>query len=111
MGRTVKDPNLLPEHVASDEKHSRLKREKLFVAPTVGDQCIIGASIVKDPGEDSIVETYGNLKEEARSLDDEYRPKSVNTDGWRATIKAWNFLFPRVYVICCFLHVFIKIRD
>ncbi|WP_231715561.1 hypothetical protein [Desulfosarcina widdelii] len=32
-------------------------------------------------------------------------------DGWKATRKAWKSLFPAVVIICCFLHVFIKIRD
>ena len=32
-------------------------------------------------------------------------------DGWKATLKAWKALFASVVIICCFLHVFIKIRD
>ena len=32
-------------------------------------------------------------------------------DGWKATRNAWKFLFSSVVIICCFLHVFIKIRD
>ncbi len=44
-------------------------------------------------------------------LNPEYSPKSVNTDGWKATMNAWTSLFPWIFVICCFLHVFIKVRD
>jgi hypothetical protein len=36
---------------------------------------------------------------------------TVNTDGWKATQKAWKRLFPQVVVILCFLHAFIKIRQ
>ncbi|BBO80902.1 hypothetical protein DSCO28_14680 [Desulfosarcina ovata subsp. sediminis] len=32
-------------------------------------------------------------------------------DGWKATRNAWQALFPAVVIVCCFLHVFIKIRD
>jgi hypothetical protein len=32
-------------------------------------------------------------------------------DSWKATRKAWKTLFPAIVIICCFLHVFIKIRD
>jgi hypothetical protein len=35
----------------------------------------------------------------------------VNTDGWKATQAAWRTLFPKVVLILCFLHGFLKIRD
>ena len=38
-------------------------------------------------------------------------PTKVNMDGWKATRNAWKALFTSVVTICCFLHVFIKIRD
>ena len=44
IGTTIKDPDLLPEHLAADEKHSRLKGSKIYIAPTVGENCILGAS-------------------------------------------------------------------
>ena len=46
-----------------------------------------------------------------RTVDPDYTPESVNTDGWEATQKAWQALFPRITVILCFLHAFIKIRE
>lgn len=111
VGTTVKDPKLLPEHLASDEKHSRLKGKKVYVATTVAEQCILGASVSEDAGEKGLTRAYGRFKEEALDLNPDYRPKSVNTDGWAATMKAWKCLFVDIFVICCFLHVFIKIRD
>jgi len=111
VGTTIKDPNLLPQHLAADEKHSRLKGEKIYVATTVGDQCILGAAISENAGEDGLMEAYGKFQQEACNLNPEYDPKSVNTDGWLATMKVWGQLFTNICVICCFLHVFIKIRD
>jgi hypothetical protein len=111
VGTTIKDPDLLPEHVAADEKHSRLRGEKVYVATTVGDQCVLGVSVSEDAGEAGLKKAYGKFKEEALNLNPEYGPTSVNTDGWRATIKSWKSLFPEIIIICCFLHVFIKIRD
>lgn len=111
VGTTVKSPNLLPDHLDADEKHTCLKGEKVYVATTVGEQCLLGVSISKDAGEEGLKNAYGKFKEEALNLNSEYRPKSVNTDGWKATINTWNFLFPGIFVICCFLHIFIKIRD
>lgn len=111
VGTTVKDSNMLPKHLSSDEKHSRLKGEKVYVPTTVGDQCILGVSVSAGAGEKGLMEAYGKFKDEAQNLTPEYRPESVNTDGWKATVKTWASLFPGVFVICCFLHVFIKIRD
>ena len=38
-------------------------------------------------------------------------PETVNTDGGKATPAAWRTLFPKLAVILCFLHGFLKIRD
>ena len=111
VGTTIKDPDFLPEHVAADEKHSRLKGEKVYVPTTVGAECILGVGVSEDAAEKGLTEVYGIFKEESQNLDPQYSPKSVNTDGWKATINAWKTLFPYIFVICCFLHVFIKIRD
>jgi hypothetical protein len=111
IGTTIKDPDLLPEHIAADEKHSRLEGNKVYIATTVGENCISGASVSEDAGEKGLKEGYGIFKDESLDLNPDYQPKSVNTDGWKATMKAWKSLFPCIAVIACFLHVFIKIRD
>lgn len=111
VGTTIKDPNLLPEHVAADEKHSRLMGEKVNVATTVGDQCILGAAISENAAEEGLAEAYGKFQQEACALNPECAPKSVNTDGWMPTMRVWRQKFTNICVICCFLHVFIKIRD
>jgi hypothetical protein len=111
IGTTIKNPDLIPEHLASDEKHSRLKGDKVYIATTVGDQCILGVAVSEDAGDQGLKKSYGKFKEEALNLKPDYQPQSVNTDGWKATVKTWQSLFPAIFVISCFLHVFIKIRD
>ena len=54
---------------------------------------------------------YGVFAEEAKALDPDYKPETVNTDGWAATQGAWKRLFPSIAIILCFLHAFLKIRD
>ena len=54
---------------------------------------------------------YGVFRDEAHHLDPEYRPETVNTDGWAATQAAWRTLFQGVTLILCFLHAFLKIRE
>jgi hypothetical protein len=111
VGTTIKDPALLPENLAADEKHSKRKGDKVYISTTVGEQCILGVSVSEDAGEEGLKKAYGKFKEEALDLDPQYRPVSVNTDGWKATVKAWMSIFPGIVLLSCFLHVFIKIRD
>lgn len=111
VGTTVRDADDIPEHLAADEKHTWILGDKVYVATTVGDECILGASIAGDAGEQSLRNTYQVFKDEAQCLKPDYTPTTVNMDGWQATRNAWKFLFTSVVIICCFLHVFIKIRD
>jgi transposase-like protein len=81
------------------------------VATTVGDECILGVSVSKDAGEESLREAYNVFKQEAQCINLDYTPDTINIDGWKATRNALSSLFPFAGIICCFLHVFIKIRD
>jgi hypothetical protein len=62
-------------------------------------------------GEEALTNAYRVFTEEVQRVKPDYQPKTVNTDGWTATQKAWQVMFPGILIICCFLHVFIKIRD
>ena len=111
VGTTVKDPELLPVHLLADEKHTRLKGEKVYVTTTVSQGCILGVGLAENAGTAALTEGYRDFREEARRVAPDYRPETVNTDGWEATRKAWEKLFPSVIVILCFLHSFLKVRD
>ena len=111
VGTTIRNPADIPQHLGADEKHTRILGDKVYVATTVGNECILGASIAKDAGEQSLQDAYQVFKDEAQCLKPAYTPTTVNMDGWKATRNAWKFLFSSVVIICCFLHVFIKIRD
>jgi len=107
----VKDPEKLPLHLLADEKITWLNGEKVVVATTVGEDCVLGASVALSADEDNLTEAYQHFKEEAQTLKADYVPETVNTDGWSATQRAWLNLFPLVILIECFLHAFIKIRE
>lgn len=111
VATTIKDPQKLPMHLVADEKHTWILGSKVYLATTVAKGCILGACIAKDAGEQSLTNAYGVYKEEAQCLAPDYNPKTVNNDGWPATRKAWGNIFPNIFLIACFLHVFIKIRD
>ena len=111
VGTTVKKAELLPDHLLADEKHSWHKSAKVYVATTVAQDCILGSSLTSAANAEALTEAYSDFKEEAQNVAPEYQPKTVNTDGWEATQKAWKKLFPTVVTILCFLHSFLKIRD
>ena len=66
VGTTVRNPDDIPYHLAADEKHSWICGEKIYVATTVANECILGASIAQDAGEHALKASYGVFKHEAR---------------------------------------------
>jgi hypothetical protein len=111
VGATIHSDTEIPQHLIADEKHTHLAGEKCYIATTIANDCILGVSVANNAGEVELTKAYGVFAEEVKRIKPGYKPKTVNTDGWPATQKTWQTLFPTVLIICCFLHVFIKIRD
>lgn len=111
VGTTVRDPAQLPEHLAADEKHTDWNGEKGFVPFTAGKGCVLGIGVSESADEEHLTEAYGVFAAEAREVDPDYAPQTINTDGWWATRNAFTALFPTIVAILCFLHGFLKIRD
>lgn len=111
VGTTVRDPARLPEHLAADEHHTDWCGEKGFVATTAAGGCLLGVALTKAADDKHLTAAYGDFAAEARDLNPDYAPKTVNTDGWASTQNAFQALFSTISVILCFLHGFLKIRD
>jgi len=110
-GTTVRKPDALPQHLAADEHHASWCGEKGYVALTAGKGCLLGLALTEAADDDHLRDAYGVFCTEAHDVDPGYTPATVNTDGWKATQKAWRTLFSSIGVILCFLHGFLKIRD
>ena len=110
-GSTVRDPDRLPQHLVADEHHADWCGEKGYVAFTVGGGCILGAALTEAADEKHLTEAYGQFAEECRDIKPDYKPETVNTDGWFATQNTFKTLFASIQVVLCFLHGFLKIRD
>lgn len=111
VGTTAKQPEALPEHVGADEKHTTISGEKVYAATTVAENCFWGASISPGAGEAELTEAYRQFQREAQQVQPDYQPQTVNTDGWQATMNAWQRLFPSICLIQCFLHAVLRIRN
>ena len=110
VGTTLKDADLLPDHLLADEKFTAINGEPMFVATTVGDDVILGAATSASAQSDDLTIAYSEFRTEATRLKPDYRPQTVNTDGWQQTKQAWLTLFPMIAVLRCFLHAFIQVR-
>jgi len=109
-GTTVKKPEALPKDLVCDEKHTKAEGKKVFIATTTGKGCISGAAVAPGAGEGELTDAYEVFREEALNIAPEYRPETVNTDGWEATGKSWMNLFPGITIILCFFHAFLSIK-
>jgi hypothetical protein len=111
VGTTVRDPKQLPMHLTADEHHTDWCGQKGYIPITAGEGCVLGIALTPSADDEHLTQAYGTFAAEARQVDPQYAPQTVNTDGWAATQKAWKVLFPLVAVILCYLHGFLKIRD
>ena len=68
VGTTIRNAVDLPEHLGADEKHTRILGDKVYVATTVGNECILGASVATDAAEQSLQDSYQVFKDEAQCL-------------------------------------------
>jgi len=110
VATTIKNPEKLPAHLAADEKHTKCCGEKVYIATTVANGCILGAAVSESAGDEGLFSAYSEFMEEAWQLDPDYYPESVNTDGWKSTKSVWKKLFEHTVLVLCFLHCALKIQ-
>ena len=111
VGTTIKSAERIPQNLLADEKHTFINGQRAYIATTVGDDLMLGASITLQADTEHLTEAYGHFKAEATTVNPTYQPKTVNTDGWLSTGYSWKSLFSGIVVILCFLHAFLKIRN
>ena len=51
VGTTLKDPHKLPEHLLADEKHVHFNGQTAYIATTVAQDCLFGASLALNADE------------------------------------------------------------
>jgi hypothetical protein len=111
LGTTVKAPQQLPTDLVADEKVTWVAGQAVYVPTTVGGGCFLGVSVVAAADTTALETGYGEFAREAQALAPAYHPRSVCTDGWKATREAWRRLFPTITLVLCFLHSVLKIMD
>jgi hypothetical protein len=110
VATTVKTVEI-PVDLLADEHHSKINGDKVAIATTVTHGVVLGAEVCPGFTKDELKEGYEVFALEAKEVESEYAPSTVNTDGYAGTIGAWLALFPMVITIRCFLHAWLRIRD
>jgi hypothetical protein len=65
----------------ADEHHADWCGQKGYIALSAGAGCILGVALSSAADETHLQEAYGVFALEARALDPNYAPETVNTDG------------------------------
>ncbi len=110
VGTTVRQAEI-PEHLLADEHHQTCNGNKVFLATTVAGGCCLGVAMAATADTHELSEACQVFRDEARNVNPDYQPKTVNTDGWKSTQAAWQILFPTIVLLRCFWHAWLKIRD
>jgi len=110
VATTVKTTEI-PVDLLADEHHSKINGDKVAIATTVTHGVVLGAEVCAGFTKDELKAGYEVFAMEAKAVEPNYIPSTVNTDGYAATIGAWLTLFPTAILIRCFLHAWLRIRD
>ena len=62
VGATVKNAELLPQHLLSDEKHTWINGNKAYIATTVANECVLGAALTGQADEVPFLTGLESLK-------------------------------------------------
>jgi hypothetical protein len=111
VGTTVKSAEELPKDLVGDAKHRGLKGERVSLATTAGNDCLVGASVSTSASQKDLTQAYGVFANAARDVEPPSEPASVHTEGWQATPGAWKALCANMTGIVCFLHAFLQGRE
>lgn len=109
VGTTVKVEAQMPHDLVADEKITWVGGQEVAVPTTAGGGCVLGVSVVAQSDTAGLQSGYGEFAREAQEIFPDYAPRSVCTDGWRATREAWRLLFPQITLVLCYLHSVLKI--
>ena len=110
VGTTIKSEDKLPAHILCDEKHTRWQGKKAYIATTTANGCILGAALCQGADDASLEQGYHEFAQEVQELTPRYHPTTATIDGWDATKKALQRLFPQLTFILCFLHSWFSIK-
>jgi len=112
VGSTVRGQTTVPEDIVADEKHTNRQGEKAYIATISAKECFLCAGVTDSADEAELTTAYSIFAKEAIDVEPDYKAKTANTDGWKATGNALkNALGNSLVIINCFLHALLSIQN
>lgn len=111
VSTTAKRTGEVPKNLVADEKISYWHGKEVYICTTAAADCLWGAEPSLSEDSIGLTKGYGVFSDEAKALNTDYEPLSINMDGWKATKIAWQNLYKNVIFVLCFLHGYLKVRN
>lgn len=94
----------LPRYFLADEKHSHCLTEKVYLPTIVEGRVIWHLGYTEDKSADAFQTSYGQFQQATRTIEPDYQPHGILTDGFESTRKSLGHLFPTTPLGNCLRH-------
>ncbi len=101
----------LPPYLLADEKHSHCRQAKVYLPTIVTGRVIWHLGYTHDKSAASFQASYQQFRATAQSVDPDYAPDGILTDGFESTRKSWRHLFPDSALGNCLRHATARVRS
>ena len=94
----------LPLYFLADEKHSHCLTEKVYLPTIVEGRVIWHLGYPEDKSADAFQTSYGQFRQATQTVEPDYQPHGLLTDGFESTRKSLGHLFPATPLGNCLRH-------
>jgi hypothetical protein len=94
----------IPPYFLADEKHSHCLTEKVYLPTIVEGRFIWHLGYTEDKSADAFEISYGQFQQAVHTVEPDYQPQDILTDGFESTRKSLHHLFPAASLGNCLRH-------
>jgi hypothetical protein len=94
----------LPAYLLADEKHSHCLTEKVYLPTIVEGRVIWHLGYTEDKSADAFEISYSQFQQATQTIEPDYQPQGILTDGFESTRKSLHHLFPAASLGNCLRH-------
>jgi hypothetical protein len=94
----------LPRYLLADEKHSYCLTEKVYLPTLVEGRVIWHLGYTEDKSAGAFAASYGQFQQDTQTVEPDYQPQGILTDGFESTRQSLRHLFPATPLGNCLRH-------
>lgn len=94
----------LPPNFLADEKHSHCLTEKVYLPTIVEGRLIWHLGYTEDKSAAAFEASYAQFQQATHTVEPDYQPQSILTDGFESTRQSLHHLFPAAALGNCLRH-------